>query len=87
MLYEVITEWKIDLVPNPLPSDPLKVINGKITVPLNLWFVGTSNKDDSTYTITDKVYDRAITLEFDSKAEPFLAPETEPVHMSSYNFV
>lgn len=77
------TEWKIDLVPNPLPNDPLKVINGKITVPLNLWFVGTSNKDDSTYTITDKVYDRAITLEFDSKAEAFLAPETAPVHLSS----
>ena len=77
------TEWKIELVPNPLPSDPLKVINGKITVPLNVWFVGTSNKDDSTYTITDKVYDRAITLVFNNKAEPFSAPDTEPVHMSN----
>jgi len=77
------TEWKIDLVPDPRPSDPLKVINGKITVPTNLWFVGTSNKDDSTYTITDKVYDRAITLEFEHKADPFMAPDTEPVHMSS----
>lgn len=77
------TEWKIDLVPDPRPSDPLKVINGKITVPTNLWFVGTSNKDDSTYTITDKVYDRAITLEFESKGDPFMAPDTEPVHMSS----
>ena len=80
------TEWKIELVSNPLPSDPLKVINGKITVPLNVWFVGTSNKDDSTYTITDKVYDRAITLEFNNKAEPFLAPDTEPVHMSNSYF-
>ncbi len=77
------TEWKIDLVPDSRPSDPLKVIGGKITVPTNLWFVGTSNKDDSTYTITDKVYDRAISLTFDSKADPFLAPDTEPVHMSA----
>jgi len=76
-------EWKIDLVPDSKPSDPLKVINGKITVPLNVWFVGTANKDDSTFTITDKVYDRAISLEFDSKGEYFQAPETKPIHMSS----
>ena len=76
-------EWKIDLVPDSKPSDPLKVINGKITVPLNVWFVGTANKDDSTFTITDKVYDRAISLEFDSKGEFFQAPETKAVHMSS----
>ncbi|XFA99740.1 hypothetical protein ACAG96_03925 [Candidatus Izemoplasma sp. B36] len=77
------TEWKIDLVPDSKPNDPLKVINGKITVPPNVWFVGTANKDDSTFTITDKVYDRAISLTFDSKAEPYDAPETEPVKMSS----
>jgi hypothetical protein len=76
-------EWKIDLVPDSKPSDPLKVINGKVNVPLNVWFVGTSNKDDSTFTITDKVYDRAISLEFDAKGEFFQAPETEPVHISS----
>jgi len=76
-------EWKIDLVPDSKPSDPLKVINGKITVPLNVWFVGTANKDDSTFTITDKVYDRAISLEFDSKGEVFQAPDTKPIHISS----
>lgn len=76
------SEWKIDLVPDSKPSDPLKVVNGKINVPLNVWFVGTANKDDSTYTITDKVYDRAIALEFESKGEFFQAPETKPVHMS-----
>ncbi len=76
------SEWKIDLVPDSKPSDPLKVINGKINVPLNVWFVGTSNKDDSTFTITDKVYDRAIALEFEAKGEYFPAPETEPIRMS-----
>ncbi|MDD3478342.1 MAG: hypothetical protein PHP32_05650 [Candidatus Izemoplasmatales bacterium] len=76
------SEWKIDLVPDAKPSDPLKLVNGKITVPLNVWFVGTANKDDSTYTITDKVYDRAIALEFEAKGEYFQAPETLPVHMT-----
>ncbi len=75
------SEWKIDLVPDSKPSDPLKVINGKITVPMNVWFVGTANKDDSTFTITDKVYDRAIALEFEAKGEYFPAPETKPIHI------
>lgn len=76
------SEWKIDLVPDAKPSDPLKVINGKITVPENVWFIGTANKDDSTFTITDKVYDRAMSLEFENKAEAFEAPYQEPIHMS-----
>ncbi|MCK7485961.1 MAG: hypothetical protein MZU97_10730 [Bacillus subtilis] len=76
------SEWKIDLVPDSKPNDPLKVINGKISVPQNIWFVGTANKDDSTFTITDKVYDRAIALEFEAKGEFFQAPETEAINMS-----
>jgi hypothetical protein len=76
------SEWKIDLVPDSKPSDPLKVLNGKINVPLNVWFIGTANKDDSTFTITDKVYDRAIALEFEAKGEFFQAPETDPLHMN-----
>jgi hypothetical protein len=76
------SEWKIDLVPDPKGNDPIKVINGKLQIPNNLWFVGTANKDDSTFTITDKVYDRAIALEFEAKGEFFQAPETEPVSMS-----
>ncbi|MDZ4196378.1 MAG: hypothetical protein U1C51_03900, partial [Candidatus Izemoplasmatales bacterium] len=49
------SEWKIDLVPDSRSSDPLKVVNGKISVSQNVWFIGTANKDDSTFTITDKV--------------------------------
>jgi hypothetical protein len=77
------SEWKIDLVPDAKPSDPLKVINGKINVPPNVWFIGTANKDDSTFTITDKVYDRAIALEFEATGEFFQAPETEPIQISA----
>jgi hypothetical protein len=76
------TEWKIDLVPDPKGNDPIKVINGKLQIPNNLWFVGTANKDDSTFTITDKVYDRAFALEFEAKGEFFQAPDTQPISMS-----
>lgn len=76
------SEWKIDLVPDSRSNDPLKVVNGKINVSQNVWFIGTANKDDSTFTITDKVYDRALPLEFEAKGEFFQAPETLPIHMS-----
>ena len=76
------SEWKIDLVPNPEDTDPKNLIDGKLTVPQNLWFVGTANQDDSTFTITDKVYDRAITLQMNQKGSYFDAPVTNPVNLS-----
>ena len=76
------SEWLVDLVPDSWPNDPKHVINGKILVPQNVWFIGTANKDDSTFTITDKVYDRAVTVELNSKANYFDAPYTEAVDMS-----
>jgi hypothetical protein len=39
----------------------------KIRVTENVWFVGTSNKDESIFEITDKVYDRAQVLSLDKK--------------------
>ncbi|MDY2575125.1 MAG: hypothetical protein SOW55_04035 [Bacilli bacterium] len=66
------SEWKINLMQLPYSFDaPSHVIDGKVIIPENTFFVGTANKDDSTYTITDKVYDRAITLSFDDRNEPF----------------
>ena len=72
-----IAEWKIDLVPTALPSDPKNIVAGKLLVPQNVWFVGTANNDDSTFTITDKVYDRAVALTMNEKAPYFDAPMTE----------
>ena len=72
-----IAEWKIDLISSPSPTDPKNVIYGKLLVPQNVWFVDTANNDDSTFTITDKVYDRAIVLELNQKADYFDAPMTE----------
>ena len=76
------SEWKIDLVSESLPTDPKNLVNGKILVPQNVWFIGTANKDDSTFTITDKVYDRATIIEMDTKAKFIDAPYTEGITMS-----
>lgn len=72
-----VSEWKIDLVPSSQPTDPKNIVAGKILVPQNVWFIGTANNDDSTFTITDKVYDRAVALELNEKAPYFDAPMTE----------
>jgi hypothetical protein len=77
-----VAEWKIDLISAPQPSDPKNVVYGKFLVPQNVWFVGTANNDDSTFSITDKVYDRAVTLELNQKADYFDAPLTESFNCS-----
>ncbi|MDR2266061.1 MAG: hypothetical protein LBE09_00550 [Christensenellaceae bacterium] len=76
------SEWKIELIPSPDPTDPKNMHEGKIIVPQNVWFVGTANQDDSTFTITDKVYDRAIAITLNEKGEFFDAPITDVVHIS-----
>ena len=78
-------EWKLKVM--TLPYDfvpPVKLEDGFIRIPTNTYFVGTANKDDSTYTITDKVYDRAITTEFGDKNTPFTVEgKTDRVHLSA----
>ena len=74
--------WLVDIVPDTQPGDPKHFINGKILLPQNVWFVGTANKDDSTFTITDKVYDRATPIIINTKAAYIDAPDTEGVTMS-----
>lgn len=77
-----VNEWKIDIVPVSEEKDPKNLINGKILIPQNLWFIGTANKDDSTFTITDKVYDRAVALALNKRADLIDAPYTENVSMT-----
>ena len=76
------SEWKVDVVSKQLKNDPVKLINGKVIVPQNVWFIGTANKDDSTFAITDKVYDRAISIEINSKVKHFEADKTAPIKIS-----
>lgn len=64
-------EWVLDLVPTAWDGDPVKLDGGKIHVSTATWFVGTANNDDSTFTITDKVYDRAMPIELNERADAF----------------
>ena len=64
-------EWVLDLVPTAWEGDPEKLEGGKIHVCSSTWFVGTANNDDSTFTITDKVYDRAMPIELNERADAF----------------
>ena len=47
-------------------------------VPKNVWFIGTANRDESTFEISDKVYDRAHTMNFNKRAKR-LAVTAEPM--------
>ena len=75
-------EWLLDIVSDKKVGDPLHLDEGKLLIPQNIWFVGTANKDDSTFTITDKVYDRSASIEMNEKATFIDAPETEGIHVT-----
>ena len=72
-----VNEWNISLVAAPRNDDPRHLNEGRLLIPQNIIFVGTANNDDSTFTITDKVYDRSMSLFFDNKGIPFEAKFTE----------
>ena len=79
-------EWKIELVPSSWDNDPKMLTDGKLLIPQNTWYIGTANNDDSTFSISDKVYDRALTINIDNKGIPFDAPDTPP-SLISYSSV
>ena len=61
-----------------LVNGPEMLHEGKsIFIPKNVWFIGTANKDESTFEITDKVYDRAQVLNFSARAD--LIRQKKPV--------
>lgn len=69
------------------PDDPEQLKKGHIMLPENMWFIGTANNDDSTFAISDKVYDRAMIMDLDSKAEIFEAEKYGKVHISAKRFM
>ena len=76
-------EWVLDLVPTAWDKDPKHLFDGKIQVPDSIWFIGTANNDDSTFTITDKVYDRAMPIELNERAAAFTCDMQPPCHITS----
>ena len=77
-------QWKIRIIQLPYGFvPPAKLEDGYVTIPENSFFVGTANKDDSTFSIADKVYDRATVIAFDNRNEPFeVKGESAPIRLS-----
>lgn len=76
----------LGVVSDKWETDPPQLKDGRIHLPDNMWFIGTANNDDSTFAISDKVYDRAMIMNLDKKCEQFSAPLTAPVHLSAKRF-
>ena len=75
-------EWIVSLVPSVWPTDPKHLFDGKLKLPDNMWYIGTINNDDSTFAVTDKVYDRAIPIDINTKGKFFEAPWTDNLTLS-----
>ncbi len=76
-------EWKVDVVTAVWDNDPCLIDGGNVQITNNVWFVGTINNDDSTFAVADKVYDRAIPIDLDSRAESFEIEDTPPIYVST----
>ena len=75
----------IDVVSDSWPDDPKRLENGRLRLPVNMWFVGTANNDDSTFAISDKVYDRAVIIDLEKKCAPFTVQEDVSACHVSYD--
>lgn len=75
-------EQKIRIFQPPMGFvPPEKLGDGCIRIPRNCIFVGTANKDGSTFAISDKVYDRAVTINFENRNAPFAAEQANAVKL------
>ena len=77
----------LDVVSDKWSNDPVKLNeSGQIKLPDNMWFIGTANNDDSTFAISDKVYDRAMIVNLDRKSKEFTAPHTEGIKLAVWEW-
>ena len=79
-------EWIVELVPSAWKSDPTNIKEGKLKIAPNVWYIGTINNDDSTFMVTDKVYDRAMPIDLNSKGEIFV-PKEIPSQDINYSYI
>lgn len=69
-------ELMVSSPPGGKDTWPRRLQGGRVlTVPDNVWFIGTANRDESTHTIADKTYDRAAILQLERAGRD---PQTVP---------
>ena len=76
-------EWIIELVSSEWPNDPKRLVDGKLKIQGNMSYVGTINNHESTFMVTDKVYDRAMPIDINDKGEVFKAELTDAMDINS----
>ena len=79
-------ECLVELVSSGWSNDPIKLDDGKLKISPNVWYIGTINNDDSTFMVTDKVYDRAMPIDINDKGEVF-EPEDTPAQDINYSYL
>ncbi len=79
-------EWIVEVVSSGWPSDPIHLKSGKLRIPPNCWYIGTINNDDSTFMVTDKVYDRAMPIDINDKGQVF-EPTSVPAQDINYSYL
>ncbi len=79
-------EWIVEIVPSAWKSDPIHLKEGKLQIPANMWYIGTINNDDSTFMVTDKVYDRAMPIDINDKGAVF-EPIDTPAQDINYSYL
>ena len=62
---------KLQVATSYMEHDPKRIEEGVLLLPENVWFICTANNDDSTFAISDKVYDRTSVIDLDTRAEAF----------------
>ena len=79
-------EWIVELVSSAWDTDPKRIISGKLKIVPNVWYIGTINNDDSTFMVTDKVYDRAMPIDINEKGQVF-EPKDIPAQKINYSYL
>ena len=79
-------EWIIEIVSSAWKNDPVHLKGGKLHIADNVWYIGTINNDDSTFMVTDKVYDRAMPLDINDKGKVFTPIDT-PAQDINYSYL
>ena len=76
----------LDVISASDKTDPKNLKNGQIRLPKNMWFIGTANNDDSTFQVSDKVYDRAMVLNLNKKALSFDVDNNKKLRITANRF-
>ena len=84
--YPNIDQRTLEITNDSWPKDPKLLKEGRLQIKPNVYFLGTANNDESTFSISDKVYDRAMIINLDKKAEIFVGVPTNRCRISNQNF-